>query len=152
LRRVSWEESGNVVLIPNWTQAVTEYSDQFQGMTIGNLPKSLAKVPDIAAHMRDPKGMLLTPEQRIPRARGLMATAFALALVNNGWKLHSRPGEFYLEKNGQQLQPYQLTTQCSDGVFQHEAWTEMCSRHGIENIELKPPQIADATASTSSPS
>jgi heat shock protein HtpX len=151
LQRVSWEESGDVVLIPNWTEAVTEYADQFHGMTVGNLPRSLAKVPDIAAHMRDPKGMLLTPQQRVPRARGLVATAFALALINNGWKLHSRPGEFYLEKNGEQLQPFQLTIQLSDGAIQHEGWTEMCSKHGIENIELAPPKVAGAAASPSSP-
>lgn len=88
--------------------------------------------------MRDPKGMLLTPQQRVPYARRLLAMAFALALVNNGWKLHSYPGEFYLEKDGERLQPFQLTLQLSDGVIWNEAWTEMCQKYGIENVELVP--------------
>ena len=138
LRHVSWEESGDLVLIPSWEKSVAENAGQLQGITIGNLPTSLGKVPDIAAQMRDPEGMLLTPEQRIPRARRLLASAFALALVKKGWKLHSLPGEFYLEKNGEQLQPFEVTLQLSDGKISTDAWTETCTRHGIANAELVP--------------
>src|SRR5262252_3175643 len=57
--------------------------------------------------------MLLTSPQRIPHARHLVATAFALALVNDGWKLHSPPGKFYLENDGKQIQPFQLHSERS---------------------------------------
>jgi hypothetical protein len=144
LQRVSWEENASAVIIPDWIKFVAEYADQLQGMTIGNLPKTLGKVPEIAANMRDPRGMLLTQEQRVARSRRLVATAFALALVNNGWTLHSLPGVFHLENNGEQLQPFELIVQLSDGAIWSEAWTEMCSKHDIGSIELAPPQAASA--------
>jgi heat shock protein HtpX len=142
LQHVSWEESGELVVIPNWREFVTEHSDLLRGMTAGDLRAALAKVPQIATHVRDPKGMLLTPEQRIARARRLIATAFALALVGTGWKLHALPGEFHLDKNGERLHPFQLILQLSDGVIQNEAWREICSRCGIENIELMPTNVS----------
>lgn len=149
LQRVSWEESASAVIIPNWIETVAEYADQLPGMMIGNLPETLGKVPEIAAKMRDPKGMLLTPEQRVARARSLLATAFALALVNNGWTLHSLPGVFYLDRNNEQLQPFKLIVQLSDGVIRSEAWTEMCTKHEIGSIELAPPTpVTTATPNT----
>ena len=142
LQPVSWEESGPLVLIPSWKESVAAYAEplaaQLQGETVANLPKSLGKVPDIAAFMRDPKGMLLTHEQRVQQARGLVSTAFALALVNHGWNLHSLPGEFYLEKDGHQLQPFQLTLQFSDGKIENDAWQGTCAIYGIADIELMP--------------
>ncbi|MBI3476564.1 MAG: M48 family metalloprotease [Acidobacteria bacterium] len=142
LQPVSWQESGPVVLIPTWKGSIAAYAEplaaQLQGETVASIPKALGKVPDVAAIMRDPAGMLLTQEQRIQRARGLVSTAFALALVNHGWNLHSLPGEFYLEKDGHQLQPFQLTLQLSDGKIGNDAWQEMCAKDGIADIELMP--------------
>lgn len=153
LQRVSWEESGSAVIIPNWIEAVRECADHLQGMTIGNLPKTLGRIPEIASNMRDPKGMLLTQEQRVARARRLVATAFALALVNHGWTLHSLPGVFHLERSGEQIQPFELMVQLSDGVIWGEAWAEMCSKYGIGNIDLAPlASPPSATAQTPSAS
>lgn len=151
LQRVSWEESASAVIIPSWIKFVAEYADRLQGMTIGNLPETLGRVPQIGADMRDPKGMLLTPEQRVARARHLVSTAFALALVNNGWTLHSLPGVFHLEKNGEQLQPFELIVQISDGMIRGEAWTEMCSKHEIGSIELAPAKAATIAPSNPTP-
>ena len=61
-----------MVLIPTWTNSVATYGTLLEGVTVGNLVESLGKVPQIAPQIRDPKGMLLTPEQRIERARSLL--------------------------------------------------------------------------------
>jgi len=136
LKQVSWEEYGSTVLVPSWTTFVTEYAALLHGITIGNVFESLGKIPEIAPQVRDPKGMLLTPEQRVERARSLLGAALALALVNQGWKLHSRPGEFYLEGRGEQFDPFKLIHQLSDGSISKEAWAERCGRLGIEGIPL----------------
>jgi heat shock protein HtpX len=146
LKRVTWEEQGPSVLIPSWSAFVSEYSSLLEGFTVGNLPESLGKLPEIAPQLRDPEGMLLTPEQRIGRARYLLSTAFALALVHNGWKLHSRPGEFHLDRGEEQLDPYKLITQLSDGAISKEAWWTKCQALWIENLPLA--KIADNPAET----
>jgi hypothetical protein len=134
LKRVSWEEHGSKVLIPSWVDSVTEYASLLQGITAGNPFEVLGKVPQIAPQIRDPKGMLLTPEQRVARARSLLGSAFGLALVNNGWTLHSRPGEFHLDRGDERLHPYKLILQLSDGAISKEAWAARCKELGIEGI------------------
>lgn len=136
LKHVSWEEQGQAVLIPSWTGFVSEYASLLRGITAGNLPESAGKVPEIASQIRDPKGMLLTPEQRVERARSLLSTAFGLALVNSGWKVHSSPGEFHLDWGDEQIDPHKLLLQISDGIISKEAWAAKCKELGIENIPL----------------
>ena len=136
LRRVSWEEQGTSVLIPSWSELVSEYAPLLQGITVGNLVESLGRLPQLAPQIRDPEGMLLTPEQRIERARSLLSTALAMTLVNNGWKLHARPGEFHLDFGDEQIDPYRLMLQLSDGVIPQDAWAMKCQGLGIENIPL----------------
>lgn len=76
-----------------------------QGITVGNMAESPGRLPETAPQIRDPQGILLTPQQRIERARSLLGTALALALINNGWQLHSRPGEFHLDRGNENLDP-----------------------------------------------
>ena len=145
LKPVSWEEQAMKVLVPNWVQMVTEYASLLQGITAEKLPEALGKVREMGPKIRDPKGMLLTPEQREQRARSLLSSAFALALVNHGWTLHSGPGEFYLNRGEEKLNTYDLIRQLSKGAITKEAWAEKCRGLGIENVPLAiPPQDAQA--------
>jgi len=80
--------------------------------------------------------MLLTREQRVERARSLLSTALGLALVNNGWKVHSSPGEFHLDRGDEQIDPHRLVLEISDGVISKEAWAMKCKALGIDGIPL----------------
>jgi heat shock protein HtpX len=142
LKRVSWEERGTAFLIPQWSKFASQYAPLLQGMTASNLPQTLGRVPDIALEMRDPPGMLLTRDQRVSYA-DLVATAFALLLINDGWQLHSMPGEFFLIKNGKQVDPFLLTQQISDGTIRGEVWTATCKELGIEDLPLASPGIQE---------
>jgi Zn-dependent protease with chaperone function len=145
---VGWEEHAPVVLIPAWSRSVSEYSHLLNGMTIGNVPTSLGQIPLIAPQIRDPEGMLLTPEQRIQRARSLLATALALALVQAGATVHSMPGEFHLTIGGEQLNPFTVMLQLSDGAISKEDWLDKCKSLGIEDIALAhaTPEVSTAKA------
>ncbi len=140
LKRVSWSEQANVVVIPMWMETVAEYSSLLQGMTVGTLVESLGRIPEIAPKVRDPEGMLLTPEQRVERARSLVGSAIGLALVLNGWKLNTGPAIFHLEKDGEQIDPFKLIRQMSDGTLPKEAWTARCQNLGIGDIQLALPE------------
>lgn len=136
MRTVSWDEKGTTVLIPHWRKAVTTYGELLEGATIGNLWEWLGKVPQIAPKLRDPQGMLLTPEQRIERARSFLGMACALALTNSGWALHAQPGEFHLSLGEERFNPYIVVTQLSDGKISKDAWEEQCRKLGIGDIPL----------------
>ena len=151
LKRVEWEQREAAVVIPAWTSQVEEYASLLQGITAGNLFEALGKAPQIAPQIRDPKGMLLTPEQRIDRARGLIATGFALALVNHGWKLYARPGQFHIEKDGERMDPFQAVFQLSNGETSPETWVKKAKQLGIEEIPLVSTYKAAAATQESLP-
>lgn len=136
LKRVSWEEAGSKVLISSWIGWVSEYSSLLRDITADNLFDALGRVSQIAPKIRDPKGMLLRPDQRIERARSLLSVALGLTLVNNGWTLHSRPGEFYLSRGHEQVDPNDLVRQLSDGAISKEAWPAKCREMGISGISF----------------
>lgn len=112
--------------------------------TVGGLFESLATVPQMAQKLRDPKGILLNPEQRVQRARTLLGAALGLSLVKAGWKLHSRPGELYLTNESERVDPFKLVLELSDGALSSEKWIEKCRAFGIERAPLfnGPPAIA----------
>src|SRR5215472_1051625 len=136
LKSSSWEEQATVVVIPSWERFVSENGELIGGTTVGGLFESLATIPQIAQKLRDPKGMLLTPEQRVQRARTLLGAALGLSLMKTGWKLHSRPGELYLINESERLDPFKLVLELSDGALSNENWVEQCRAFGIESAPL----------------
>ena len=146
LKPAAWEEQASAVLIPAWAGFVSEHSGLLQGMTVENLFDSLGKIPAIAPQIRDPEGMLLTPEQRVQRARSLLSTAVALALVNHGWRLHAGPGELYLDRDGEQVDPFKVVGQLSDGTVSKQAWAETCTKMKLDAIPLAVTQKNPPTA------
>jgi hypothetical protein len=146
LKRVSWEEGGNQVLIQSWMIWVVQCSSLLQDIKAENLFEAVGRIPQIAPKIRDPQGTLLRPDQRIERARSLLATALGLLLARNGWQLHSRPGEFYLSRGEEKADPHKLIQQLSDGRISKEAWAAKAREMGIEGIPL------DVKATLPSPS
>jgi hypothetical protein len=135
-KQVSWEEQATAVLIPSWIGFVTEHTSLLQSMTVGTLFESRGGIPHITSQIPDPKDMLLTPEQRVARARSLVAMALGLCLTRHGWELHSGPGTLQLERANNQLHPFKVVLRLSDGEVSKEGWMARCQELGIENIPL----------------
>jgi len=73
-----------------------------------------------------------------------LGTAFGLALVGDGWTLHASPGEFHLDRNGHQIDPFQVMLQLSDGVISKEACSARCKELGIEGLRLSSAERTDS--------
>jgi Zn-dependent protease with chaperone function len=139
LTRVSsWEEAAQTVLIQKWARTIAAHADLLRGITAGNLATSADKLADIAARLPNPDGMLLSRQERVPHALHLLATAFTIALVNNGWTVHSSVGEFYLKRGDERLQPFQLIFQLFNGTLARDAWSRICEQHAIAHIQFVP--------------
>ena len=136
LKRISWGESSNTVLLPGWTNFVKAHAQALRGITVQNLFESLRRIREIAEQIPNPRGMLLTPEKRIEQARDLLAVALGLALIRHGWMLHSRPGELYLKSGEEQLNPFDLIRRLSDGEMTDKDWLSNVQRLGIDAIPL----------------
>jgi heat shock protein HtpX len=136
LRQVGWDVLGTMVTIPAWKSAVADYGAFLQGVTAESLPKLIPKLPDIGRQIRDPQGMLLTPEQRTQRAGRLVASALALTLLEKGWQLESQPGQFYFYRDIEKMNIFGLVDDLIAGKLSGDAWAERCDELGIRGSTL----------------
>ena len=139
LRHVGWDEIGQTVTIPSWKAAVAEYAPMMAGITAGSLPEIVKKLPQMGAKIRDPRGMLLSPQQRSQRAGQLLAMALGLALLRRGWELEAQPGSFFLAKGADRVNTSALMDELISGQISAEGWAEMCKEFGITDMELTLP-------------
>lgn len=136
LKTVEWEKVGTDVYVPIWRTFTREYAAQLAGITTGALPEAVKNVAEIGAQMRDPKGMLLTREQRTNRAAALLWMSLALVLIDHGWDLHTQPGESYLQRGGARVKPPEVIGEMRSGKLSSDAWRAQCQDMGIAELRL----------------
>jgi heat shock protein HtpX len=154
LKCVSWDEVGTRVTIPAWKRFTSEYPAPLQGVTAESLPEQIPKLRQIGAGIRDPKGMLLDPQQRTHRAAYLFGAALGIALIDQGWTLHSGPGVFHLQRDAEQLNPFIVVEQLLSGKLSARDWIARCNALGIGQLMLGPPvpqqlELLDRTGTAS---
>jgi Zn-dependent protease with chaperone function len=147
LRQVGWDEIGRTVTIPSWKAAVGEYAPMMVGITAGSLPEVVKKLPQMGAKIRDPRGMLLTPQQRTQRAGQLLGMALGLALLEKGWELEAQPGSFFLGKGADRISTSALMEELVEGKISPENWVKMCDELGITDLALALPTESTPTSS-----
>src|SRR6266404_2511210 len=139
LRRVGWNEIGETVTIPAWKCAVSEYASLLQGVKAESLPDIVIRLPEMGSRIRDPKGMLLTPEQRTQRAGQIFAMALGLALLENDWKLEAQPGSFYLYRGSERMDVAAVMEDLIVGKLSRDAWIARCNQLNIGQLDLSSP-------------
>jgi hypothetical protein len=144
LKLAPWENLGQTIYVPGWRKFVEEYADVMAGVTAGSLAEKAKELAETGARIRDPKGMLLTREQRTGRAADLLGAAFALALIASGWGLHAQPGELFFQRADERLQPFRVIRELTAGKLTGQAWLERARSLGIEDLSLAPVRALDA--------
>jgi len=138
LKYVSWDDLAIRVTIPGWQQFVSEYSEPLRGVTAESLPDEVPKFREIGSRIRDPKGMLLSPEQRTARAASLFAAALALAMIQSDWELQVGPGLFRMSRGDREFNPFVGVNQLMAKKLSREAWTVQCRELGLSPLVLLP--------------
>ncbi len=138
LSSISWDDVAAKVTIPGWKKFAEEYSSVLQGVTIESLPGIVPRLQQIGNGMRDPKGMLLGPEQRFQRATYLVGVGFALSLLDHGWALKHEPGVFHLSRADTTLSPFDVMDKLVKGKLTAADWNRQCAELGITGLLLGP--------------
>jgi heat shock protein HtpX len=143
LKYVSWDDVAIRVTIPGWQQFVSEYSEPLRGVTAESLPDEVPKLREIGSRIRDPKGVLLSPDQRTARAAGLFAAALALAMIRSGWELQVGPGLFRMSRGDREFNPFLAVNQLMAKKLSRVAWTVLCQDLGLSQLVLLPSSSAE---------
>jgi Zn-dependent protease with chaperone function len=138
LKYVPWSEVALQVRIPSWQQFVSEYPDPLRGVTAEFIPDQVPKLREIGSRIRDPKGMLLSHEQRTARAAHLFAAALALAMIRDGWDLHVEPGVFRMSRGDQEFNPFLAINELMTNKLSPQVWTARCQELGLSHLALLP--------------
>jgi heat shock protein HtpX len=136
LKYVSWDDVAIRVSIPAWQKAIAAQPDVLKGVTAESIPDQVSKFPEIGSRIPDPKGMLLTPDQRAQRAGQLFAAALTLALIENRWELKVQPGIFQLRRGTDDLNPFAAVAELRAGKLSREDWVRQCKTLGISQLAL----------------
>ena len=146
LERVKWEEIGSTVTVPAWKVAVGELAPMVGDNPVEALAETVKDLGADAGRIPNPKGMLLSPEQRKQRAGHMLAMALGLVLLEKGWQLEAQPGNFFLYRGSEKVDVFHLLKELADGKLGPEAWKEKCKELGISGAPLcwraaeKPPR------------
>jgi heat shock protein HtpX len=131
MKTVGWDTVGSEVYVPLWRKQ-TELLRQLLGpCSLRVLPEKLRELPQIVNRIPDPKGTLPTREQRLARATESLGLVLTLALVDHGWRLHFQPGQFYLERDAEKLEPVRVMAELRSGKMTAEEWEEYCGKSGM---------------------
>jgi heat shock protein HtpX len=136
LRCVQWDEVSSEVTVPSWRKIASEHANTFGSVTAESLPNVIAKLADIGSKLADPKGMLLSPAQRMHRAGQLLAAGLALALLDDGWDLHVQPGVFHFQRGTDTFTPFAAVEELMQGRLSRASWLARCRELGLSRLEL----------------
>jgi hypothetical protein len=141
---ISWEGLGAALYIPSWTAFTADNRGAIASLRVVDIPRALAGVSAIGAQIRDPKGMLLTREQRTSRGVSLLWMSFALVLLRDGWQLHAQPGAAHLSKGDKRFDPAQTVLNLKRGEISEGTFCDLVRELGVAEAPLAP--SADAAS------
>jgi heat shock protein HtpX len=139
LKPMRWDTAGLEVYVPLWRAEVAKLAPALIAFTIYTVPDAIANLPQSAGRSLDPPGTLLSREQRAARAVDVIAQAVTLALIDQCWKLHLQPGQFYLEsENGTRMNPRAIIGELRKDARKADAWRQYCQANSIGDGPLSP--------------
>lgn len=141
LKTFAWEDLP-AILLNVWREVVATQAEFLDDVTTDSLFDIIPRLPEIGARIPDPKGMLLTPEQRTARATELFGLALALALVDAGWRLHMKPGERYYECGSERVSVRGLMNDLVTRKIARDEWIRRCQELRVAGIRLARPAKA----------
>jgi heat shock protein HtpX len=136
LRFVQWNDVGTLVTVPEWKNLVSRAFPLLADVNVENVFDTLPRLRELGALLPDPKGILLSVEQRTARAQKVVGMALGLLLLNNGWQIHSDPGQFCLRSGTDSLNPFYIMRDIASGRLTKAAWRVQCEQLDIAGRAL----------------
>jgi heat shock protein HtpX len=145
LKVVGWGDLSQA-LPKMWAEDIRSNGNLLSGLTPDDIPNLLPRLAEIGSRMPDPKGTLLSPNQRTQRAAELIGTALALLISNVGWPLRISPGERYFDIIGERFSVQESLAALFEKKTSREQWIELCQKMRIAGLQLVEAKASAAAA------
>jgi heat shock protein HtpX len=130
LKPLGWEQVGETVLMPRWTDFIKNYGHKLRGLRPSEIP--ILDWAVLGKELADSTGSV-GHEERL--AQFTVGAALALLLVRQGFTLDAPPGgPVALVRDGLRVEPFTLRARLiGDGA---ERWQQLCVQARIADVEL----------------
>jgi len=131
LKPLNWETAGADIYIPGWRKRVADYLPYLSEKKMGDLPFLVLDPRPVAMEVYNATAGRLNQAQRIACAYDVLFCAFALCLLENGWKLITKPGNLTLENGTSTVDPASLMKELRTGKLTVVEWSSLRAKLGI---------------------
>jgi len=144
LKPLNWQTAGDDIYIPAWRKQVEPFLNFLSAKKLGELPMLALQINPLANMIPNPQGVRLNQKQRDARAADVLTCAFALCLLQNGWKLIVEPGNIALQNGEAQIRPGEVIASIRTGRLTLAEWSNFLVQRGIGDWPL----VASAVPAT----
>jgi Zn-dependent protease with chaperone function len=150
LAPVDWADAGDRVWLPFWRAQAGHHAGALAGLTPSGLMDHANDLAGLATRLGLVKGGEDVGEHHGQGAAWVIGIAMATALHDQGWRLHTPPGEpVTLERDGSTVRPFALMHDLGTGELPPAEWLALCLRHGLAELDLGRAAGYDGEAGTS---
>jgi Zn-dependent protease with chaperone function len=136
LQPVDWQEVVQKVYVPGWQEDVARQAEALRGLTVKALGKELHSW-ELRNRLKPDPGTWPSNDQRDAMARKTAGCALALALLRNGWAIHTAPGEPVLLQHGSRsIAPFTVVRDVNNGTLKLDQWAIWCDEMGIGDLYI----------------
>lgn len=142
LKPVKWDDVFVSVYLPSWHTIVREQESVLTGLTTDLLSETPKNIADLERRL---KGVAkLTAQQQKNLAIYTVGIALTLALIKQGWSIHTSIGEtVVLSKDGRSIKSFTILPRLISGDLSGAGWLNICGELGISNFNLDAKSITE---------
>jgi heat shock protein HtpX len=145
LKPLDWQTAGTDIYIPLWRKEIAEFLPFLSTKKLADFPLLVLDPKLLAGIVPNPPGVRLNQNQRIARAHHVLFCAFALCLVDNGWKLTAEPGNLVLVRGESKIDPGVVVGLIRTGKLSVVEWSNYRTQHEMGNWQLASTALAPVT-------
>jgi len=131
LKPLKWETAGADIYIPGWRKRVADYVPYLAEKKMADLPLLVLDPRPVAMEVYNATNGRLNQSQRIGVAYDVLFCAFARCLLENGWKVITRPGNLTLENGTSTIDPANVIGELRTGKLSVVEWSSFRAKLGI---------------------
>ena len=145
LKEITWDQVAETAFVPQWERNVQTYQQLLCEITLLRLFEEAQNVASLFRKIAAAGKFLPSnvPPSQVPQEtqlqviNGVIGSALAHTLRQNGWQIKTSPGEdLVFVKDSKELRPFHLFTQLVTEKPSREKWQSFCEENQIGQIPL----------------
>lgn len=137
MQDLSWEETGEVVLLPLWRETMREFAPVFKGIPVADLPDKLWNLEALVDPLSDICGGVLGVERVPPLLSAVLGSMLAVLLTDRGYKLVTGPGiPAHCTGMKRVIEPFYTASRLVGKKITPSAWVDLCREWRLDTVCL----------------